>query len=265
MVPSGRSAINRPAGTQSWLPGHGPVTPRSSPRAPPPRGSPAFRRAPYPSRRVWPPRPNWSRGGWAWPTTPRSCGRSTQPGGPRRGARPSGPWPHLSTARPAVARWSWRWWCSPRADPALASQDQPPVRRTQQPVRKVARAPRQPRGPVGGPLPPGGLTEVGGQIAGPPPRLDRRGAVEQVEVRGHRVRVGRAAERVAGPVREQPGDAGVPRHAQSGRLRLELAGLRQRLLAVAGQQRQAPGEQLVLEPEPPPEDQVAPQQRRRLG
>ena len=68
----------------------------------PPPGSPAFRWAPYPSRPAWPPRPSWSRGGWAWPTTPRSCDRSTRPGGPRRGARPSGPWPSLSTARRSV-------------------------------------------------------------------------------------------------------------------------------------------------------------------
>src|SRR5262249_42196135 len=81
------------------------------------------------------------------------------------------------------------WWetRSVRAAALLSCPGQPPVRRAQQPVREVTRAPGQPRGPVGGPLPPGGLAEVGGQVAGPPPRLDGGGAVEQVEVRGHRI------------------------------------------------------------------------------
>src|SRR5208282_4388453 len=121
---------------------------------------------------------------------------------------------------------------------AAAGPTMPLVHLPQQPVGMAARPPRQPGGAVRGPVQPGGLGEVGGHVAGPPPRLDGHGAVKQVKVRGHRTGIDGQAQRAVRPVREQPRDAGVPGYAQRRRAGRQVAGFREGAFRVAAQQGQ---------------------------
>ena len=98
--------------------------------------------------------------------------------------------------------------------------------------------------------------EGGGHFAGPPPRLDGHRGVEHVQIPGDGTGVHRLAQRPARPVPQQADDAGVARDAQFRRPRLQPGGVGQRPLRVAAQQRQPPGEQAVLQLQPPAENQV---------
>jgi len=116
-------------------------------------------------------------------------------------------------------------------------------------------------GALHGPVQPAGAGEISSHVAGPPPRLDGHAAIEQIQVRGHGAEFHRQAKGPARPVPQQAGDADIARHAQRGRARLQLAGSSQGRLCLPSRQRQAPADEQVLELQPPPEDQVAVQQR----
>ena len=197
MRPSARSATARRPGTRpcARVTGQRPAGARRGARPRP--GSPACGCAPWPSRPGSRPPPNWCPGGWAWPTSPRSCARWTRPAGPRCGARPSGPWPPCRRRR----RWSSRWCVLTRVLTRGPAAGPPPAAARPHGCPRPAPAGR--RGPRPGPARRAG--EVGGHVAGPPPRLDGHAAVQQVQVRGHRVGVHGQAERVVRPVRAAAG------------------------------------------------------------
>jgi len=145
------------------------------------------------SRPAWPPGQLVSRGDGHGPLRPRSA-VARPAGGRRRDARTSGPWPHLrrhDRRGPLVcgdggahASWTRRWTARASRRPARPAA-----------FRTVARASARPCGPAAA-----RYRHAGSEVAWPgqsqPPRLDGRGAVEQVEVqRPHRGRVGRPAER----------------------------------------------------------------------
>ena len=123
----------------------------------------------------------------------------------------------------------------------------------------------QPLGPVGRDVQPGRDREIGGGLAGPPPGLDGDRLLNQVQVGGDRVEVDRQAQGPAGTMGQDAGHADVAGHPEGGGPRFQLGRHGQGRLRVAAQQRQPPVHQLVLEPQPPAEDQVAGQQGPGLG
>ena len=135
----------------------------------------------------------------------------------------------------AASRWSSPCWCSRRAEPAARDRTrrlpagQPRIALPGAAVRvhrRPAAASRAARSAARSSQPV--MPEGGAEVAGPPPGLDGDRAVQQVQVGLDRGGVGRQAERRAGPVRGQPGDAGVARHAERGRRARQLAGAGQR-------------------------------------
>jgi hypothetical protein len=117
-----------------------------------------------------------------------------------------------------------------------------------------------PADPVLGPGQPAGIGEGGAELAGPVPGLDGGRLVQQVEVGLDRGQVGGQPKHPARQLPGQPGDAGIPRHAECRCRGRELGRLRPGTLGVAEQQRQPRGKELVLECQAPAEHQVAGQQ-----
>jgi hypothetical protein len=133
-------------------------------------------------------------------------------------------------------------------------------------VRGVTTCPAgEPADPILGPVQPVSVAEGGPDLARPAPGFDGRRAIQEVEIVLQRGVVGRQAQYPASELHRQPGDAGIPRHAQRSRRCGQLASRRLSALGVAQQQRQPRGQELMPEGQAPAEDEITGQQLPGFG